>query len=74
MYARKIPPVHSCLHTPAVHVLVRKGVVVASTVLWMGTKALISIFLCFTIVSFLEYPCPMMCPFCYFICVATCSL
>lgn len=30
MYARKIAAVDSCLHTAAVHVLVRRGVVVAS--------------------------------------------
>lgn len=61
-----------CVH------LLEKGllwpVTVLVLVLWMGTKALISIHLCFTVVSFLEYPYPMTCAFCYFKCVATCSL
>lgn len=47
---------------------------VAVPVLWMGTKALISIHLCFTVAFFLEYPYPMVCAFCHFKCGATCSL
>lgn len=55
--------------------LLEKGLLwpVTVLVLWMGTKALISIHLCFTVVSSLEFPYPTMYALCYFKCVVTCS-
>lgn len=64
--ARRIPAVDSCL-------LVRKGVVVASPCPLDGHQS--TDFhppLC--ILISLEYPYPMICPFCYFQYVAICSL